>query len=250
MKLLPYILLAVGVGLAGAFGARNGPTHSQYRTANWHVQALDLDKEAEDYQEQVEALQEAKILVGDVEAGHGQALQIRDDIGLPAPEKRLMEWLQTGGVGFGFGIGLVLIGAVMARRQIQAEQQGTGKTAAEVVDFLPTMLEIRRRVVDLQVQLADLPMDDDAPSIRDELDSITVMLSEPLVDARGRFMARHGIAKFATYFGPYSAAERNLARCWSGLADGHAVVARQACENALDALEQAESAWNEAEKAA
>ena len=36
-RLIPFLILAIGVGLAGAFGARNGDQHSAYRTANQAV---------------------------------------------------------------------------------------------------------------------------------------------------------------------------------------------------------------------
>ena len=43
-------------------------------------------------------------------------------------------------------------------------------------------------------------------------------------------------------------AERKLARCWSALTDGHAVVARQALVEAGEALVQAQDAWDRAER--
>ena len=98
----------------------------------------------------------------------------------------------------------------------------------------------------MKSDIAELPFDDDAAPVREALDRLQFEVITPLVDARGQLIARHGLAKFATYFGPFSGGERNLARCWSALTDGHAEVAREALVRADELFEQAEEAWGAA----
>ena len=69
----------------------------------------------------------------------------------------------------------------------------------------------------------------------------------PLVDARGQLIARHGLAAFAEYFGPFSAGERNLARVWSTVTDGHSEEARKALVSAKASFEQAAANWEQVE---
>ena len=109
------------------------------------------------------------------------------------------------------------------------------------------MAETRQRLEKVQEMIADLPMDADAASARVALDSLGADVLTPLVEGRGQLIARHGLAGFAEYFGPFSAGERNVNRAWSALTDGHSVVAREALVNALVAFEAAEKGYHEVE---
>lgn len=166
---------------------------------------------------------------------------------LPEPMTRLTQWLEAGGVGWFVGILMILAGAVMARQQLTAENTGQTPSSGNDVDFLANVQATRARLDVLASQLADLPMDDDAPAARTEIDAIFAELLEPIVDARGRFSARHGMAGFAGYFGSFAGGERNLSRTWSALTDGHAVEARASLERSRQAFAEAEAQWQAAE---
>ncbi len=195
-----------------------------------------------------------------VEAGHIEPVQTYQDrlveaeqakaaAPVPAPSTRIDQWARSGGPIWLLGVLLVGAGAIMARRQIAAENAGTGtgEGSSDKVDFARTLAAARERITALRTDLQSLPMDTDAPNARDELDKINLELLQPVVEQRGRFMARHGLAVFAEYFSPFAATERNLARAWSAITDGHSVVARDAIERALDSLSMADEAWKRAE---
>jgi len=167
----------------------------------------------------------------------------RDAIGLPGPQERLISWFQTGGLGWLVGVVLIIGGAVLARMQVAEDNAGTGTGSGGRVDFVATMAETRSRLSALQEMIADLPMDAPANKARLAIDSLGDDVLNPLVEGRGQLIARHGLAGFAEYFGPFSAGERNVNRCWSALTDGHSVVAREALENAVAAFESAEKQY-------
>ena len=145
------------------------------------------------------------------------------------------------------GSALILVGAVIARQQIAQEQRGEGGSS-ERVDFPATVKKALEVVETLEGQLADLKMDTDAPAAREAIDSLMDNDIGPLVDQRGQLIARHGLATFAEYFGPFSGGERNLARTWSAITDGHAEEARNSVAAARNAFEQALSLWEVAER--
>jgi hypothetical protein len=218
-RAMPMALLLIGLVLAGAFGARNGDTHTAYRTA------------------------EGAVALAEEGPTRERAVAARDAIGLPQPGARIVEWFRAGGLGFFVGVLMIGVGAVLARRQLAAENSGEGGAAGRA-DFAAVVASVRSEISRLQGEIAELPFDDDAAPVREALDQLQFEVITPLVDARGQLIARHGLAKFATYFGPFSGGERNLSRCWSALTDGHAEVARDALVRADALFTQAEDAWN------
>ena len=129
-RLLPYLLLLVGISMAAAFGARNGDTHNRYRAATWYADVLqseeeDLAKQGIEYAQT--SLDEAR----------GDAKSEQDAIGLPAPTKRLTEWWTAGGFGWLVGVLLIIAGAGLARRQATADSVGDSSEGGSAnVDFL------------------------------------------------------------------------------------------------------------------
>ena len=240
-RLLPYLLLLVGISMAAAFGARNGDTHNRYRAATWYADVLqseeeDLAKQGIEYAQT--SLDEAR----------GDAKSEQDAIGLPAPTKRLTEWWTAGGFGWLVGVLLIIAGAGLARRQATADSVGDSSEGGSAnVDFLESVRAAQGRLEVLAASIAELGMDVDAPEAREEIDKIVAELLLPVVDARGRYVARHGLAVFAEYFGLFAAGERNLARCWSALTDGHSEVARVALVRSREAFAGAEEAWVKAD---
>ena len=221
-KLLPLLILGIGVVISAAFGARLGDHHSEYRVAQAAVDAAEGD------------------------GPRAAAVEARDAIGLPTPAARLGAWFAEGGMGWLFGSGLILIGAVIARRQLADDQQSSDGAAGEA-DFPGTVNKALAVVVELEAMLADLAMDTDSPKARDAIDKLVDEELGPLVEARGQLIARHGLATFAEYFGAFSGGERNLARVWSAITDGHAVEARRSLGAAKASFEQSLSLWDAAD---
>lgn len=212
-RFVPMVLLFLGCGLAASFGARNGDEHAAHRVALWEAS----------------------------ETGSEVA------VALPGPMARLVGWLQVGGVGFGAGVVLIGAGAMMARRQLAASSRGEGDSAAALVDFESTVEEILAEIDAMTVELDAVEMEDTAPELRERLDLLAEQKIGPLVDGRGQLVARHGIGPFAEYFGLFSGGERNLARVWSALTDGHAVVAQQSIVTARVGFAEALDAYRAAE---
>ena len=215
LKILAYLLLLVGLCVASAAGARNGEQHVEYRQALWTASETGVEPQ----------------------------------VSLPAPMERLAQWWQVGGVGWVLGLGMITGGALLARRIEKQENTGEGDEGDQgAVDFLANIQQTRARLDKVAEQIAELAMDDDVPLVREEIDSINDTLLHPIVEARGRFMARHGVGVFASYFGSFSGGERNLSRTWSALTDGHAVEARASLERARAAFAEAEAEWIKADE--
>ena len=153
-----------------------------------------------------------------------------------------------GGLGWLLGVVLIVVGALVARRQI-AEQQAGGGADTVAADFPGTVRKALEVVDEVDGLIAGLEMEDDGPEAREKIDDLVAMHLGPLVDARGQLIARHGLAAFAMYFGPFSGGERNLARTWSALTDGHAPEARSSLQAARQSFEEALGQW-EAQQAA
>ncbi len=225
-RALPMLVMMIGLGMAAAFGARNGESQIAYRHAGWTVSHPEAVEGGEPRRPAKSVLRK----------------------GAPAPKVRISEWFSVGGIGWGFGILLILGGALAARRQLAEEMSG-GEGSSGLADFPGTLAEIRARIEPLGAELADLAMDETAPAAREALDALRMELIEPLVDARGQMIARHGIAAFAEYFGPFSSGERQLNRVWSALTDGHPPTAREALADAQQSFGLAAEAWARAEEA-
>lgn len=268
MRIAAWILLIVGVGLAGAGGAQMGSGLASVRAyeapadmlgqasgalqAAFAEQAVAMDglraeqKDAEEAvsaanaavkaaRDRIEGLREAGLWQGSFTQA---VLDTRSAVPVgPTPQERLMQWLGAGGPPWGLGVLFVVVGALLERRAAaQASQRPDAATGA--VDYPRSISEILSALQGIQQAIAELDMD--APSVepRAEIDRVQDELITPLVEARAQLVARHGTSAFSVYFGAFSAGERNLARTWSALTDGHSVVARASLEQAIAAFEQ------------
>ncbi|MCB9682696.1 MAG: hypothetical protein H6733_14620 [Alphaproteobacteria bacterium] len=219
-RVLPLLILILGLGIAAASGARNGDRLVRYRQAAW----------SEDHAKSPKVKAKAQAYV--------------DDKGLPGPRLRLVQWFDESGLPFGIGVVLILVGAGLARRQHAAD--AADASGGRGVDMIGCLDQLDLALAELAGDLADLEMDTPADALRDRIDTLQAVVIEPVVAGRGQLVARHGVATFASYFSPFSAGERQLARVWSALADGHAVVAREALADARASFDEARAAWTAA----
>lgn len=278
MRVLAWMLLLVGTALAGLGGARLGAGLMSVRAAEApatmvasafaaqqaafarHAEALDAQRAG-----RPGAAEQVEQAVADIEAARERLAAYREagayDGSLPvalvrlqqqvpegpSPSERLAQWLGAGGPWWGIGVLCVGLGALLARRSSrQASREGSGPVGE--VDFPSAVREIREALDGIAAAIADLPMDAPSAEPRAEIDRVQDELITPLVEARGQLVARHGNATFAVYFGAFSAGERNLARSWSALTDGHTVVARASLDRARQAFGEALDAWERAER--
>ena len=282
--IMGLLLLVLGVGIAAASGSRNSDAITVNRQAQAKLAVAEsLEEAVEDGRKLNATLKEEGIDLATLTfEGHKKLLETDErmqamvkrnkeatkktqDWGMPAEEasvlvhlaerevsaaalpgasERVGEWFAVGGVGWLVGLVLIVCGALLARMQQAEDNAGSGAGATGRLDFEASIADARERIAAIRTLIADLAMDADAPKARDAIDRLTNEVLEPIVEARGQLISRHGLAGFAEYFGPYSAGERNVNRAWSALTDGHAVVARQALESADTAFASAEATFS------
>lgn len=168
---------------------------------------------------------------------------------LPGPGERLSNWFTLAGMPFIGGLVLIIIGAIIGRRAVQAELQGTGSGASDSqIDFDAAIKDIAVRVRNLADETGEEPQTDAArrDAVRQLIEAIQQQGIDPVVEARHRLQNQLGLAGFADVFSPFSAGERRLNRAWSALADHHWPEARDSIgvaaaqmDAAVAALEQA-----------
>lgn len=209
MKVLAYSLLIGGVALAGAGGARMGDGLTQVRQAEFAASLQDGDQ----------APSEA--------------------VSSPKPMERWWQWMDRGGWTWGAGVGLVVVGAGLARRSSTSGPSASlGGTASEL-DLKGTIAALTSLIDELQARLSDTPLDADCREERDDIDRAFEKYISPVIDARQRLSDRFGATKYSVIIGHFAAGERNLARSWSALTDGRADVAREALKKSRNAFEEA-----------
>lgn len=164
------------------------------------------------------------------------------ELGPLGPSARLSAWWAAAGPGWALGVGLVALGALLARRGMVAAQSATSSLQTE--DFPTAVAGLLAELAPLRLRLARATGDDTAPEVREALDRLQDERIRPLVEARGALIHQHGVGAFSEYFGPFSAAERQLNRAWSALTDGQPGHADAALASAGTSFEQALRAWD------
>ena len=256
MRTAGLLLLAVGVGLAAAFGARlSAPAAAEVQAKGRaallgqaaeaararYCQALPdpkLDTSA------CPASKEAKPSAeGPAPAGlsaelaklrqqwvrrHAEAARAGKEaaaITTPSPQVRLSAWFAAGGVFFLLGLVVIVTGAVLVVRAERAGgQQGEGDAGDAAAGSAPAQLSEALVTLEREVDALIEQAQGDAPdweAIKQALERLRYDHIEPVVEARDRYQRQLGMERFAMAFGPFSSAERMLYRAWSALVDGY-----------------------------
>lgn len=193
------------------------------------------------------ALRESGTFSGELQAAAAAArAQARP---VPPPAERFLGWLRAGGLPWGLGVVLIGAGAWLERRERAKATASASADQGSAADFLGAVDQAVALLADLDPTLDSLPLDGPSVEIRTRIDALQDEVLTPLVNARGQLIARHGLTTFAVYFGEFSAGERNLARVWSALTDGHTPTALEALHASRESFEQARRAYVEAEAA-
>lgn len=258
MKMLSTALIVFGLGLAAAYGARNSDSIVERQEALGEARLLSeassrsltryckelaragkelapgcpetlpaettpVEGEAAD----LEALSAAWKLSAS-KAGEAAHRAAKYDI-VESPGHRFSNWLQQAGAPFMLGIILLIVGAVLARKEARAEALGetdkTYKGARDkaAVDFGELLQGLNDDLADANARVAKIaePNDQDFDELRYLIKNLQYDKFEPLIESRVRVEARFGVAGFAAIFGPLSAGERQMNRAWSALVDRH-----------------------------
>jgi hypothetical protein len=149
---------------------------------------------------------------------------IREASGTQGPAERLSGWLSAGGAGFGLGLLLLVVGAVMCRRAPGLEAADLESGEDGPVDFGVLLSEVAEAIGSLHADMVAQP----APTVDDLEGFFKLRLEEVQKDAMARLCAsgprvtaRHGLEGMAALFSPLSAAERKLNRAWAAMVDRH-----------------------------
>jgi hypothetical protein len=168
------------------------------------------------------------------------------------PGTRVSEWFSVGGLFFMLGLGLIVIGSLIARQAAKAkaiaEPAAGGLKSKAPQDFGAMLADLLKSVEDLAKEAAAEtdPSDERFEAVRLAIEALQFDKVEPLIESRGRVQARHGMAVFAAIYSPLSGGERNLNRAWSALVDEHWPEATSALGVAAHQFKSAQEELNQA----
>jgi hypothetical protein len=280
MKNIGLVLLTLGVGLCGAFGARNSEgihnhttitgaaaMHESAAAAAYEAYCTDGEDEplpASDMCGNEDAVQDrafyeiaqsaAHTLEGYIVAGREgwiTALQGKVDSAeaaaalgaLPAPEIRFKQWAGANGLPVGFGILLVIGGSLLARRGAKEALEGPSESGGPI-DFGVVLGEAAAAAEALADEMSakSQPTPEDFEMVKLAITKIKDDQFERLIEARFAVQTRHGLEIYAQIFGPLSGAERFLNRAWAAATDGHWPETRASVERAVEQAHTAHKA--------
>lgn len=278
MKHIALLLVIVGLSLAAAYGARNEDTlkrgsevgksvdmhaghiaeaHEAYCVAQIETATGPYDgcTNGEEGSEPVaDSPPNVTALPADVLAARAAWMNAvaaaeainAEQSNLPAPApagERIGGWFGTGGTGFLIGLALLIVGVVLARIAFKAEAKSDRPGTDGAIDFGAMLRKLHSDVAALAAEMAAGASGEAGyESVRVRIEQLQVEAIEPLVEARTRVQARHGLAAFASIYEPLAAGERKLNRAWSALVDMHWPEAMASVQAADRALERAEKA--------
>lgn len=275
MKTLSTAMIVLGLGLAAAFGARNADNIVERQEALGEARLLSEASARALTLYCKELTRQKKPLVpgcpkaaegegaegassGDLEAlaaawkkssemaGKAANRAAQYDV-VESPKNRLMDWLQEAGAPFGLGLILLVVGAILARKEAKkaalGESEKTYKGARDkaAVDFGSLLEELRDDLGEASARAAkvETPDDHDFDELRYLIKNLQYDKFEPLIESRVRVEARFGVAGFAAIFGPLSASERQLNRAWSALVDRHWPEAADSLSRSTSSIQEA-----------
>ncbi|MDA0979267.1 MAG: hypothetical protein O3B72_11955 [Proteobacteria bacterium] len=201
----PLLILAIGIALAAAGGARLGK--------------LDF------------AMTLAK---GQQQLGQQNIEQPPTRSEPVDPDLRLQNWIDVSGGLFGIGMLLIITGSVMARRR-----QSTLREEASNVDA-PDDLPAALRQMASDIRLLGEALSAESPdmaAIRTHIEEVQMIRLDPILASRQSLEQQFGLAGFAELVGPLSSVERFLNRTWTVLVDHHLDEARKSIAMASDSMD-------------
>lgn len=148
--------------------------------------------------------------------------QLRLDDGVQGPGERLTGWASAGGLGFGIGWLLMLVGGWICRGAASAPVN-RGADGAQAVDFGCLLDDVHASIAALAEDMAAhaQPTTDDADACKGRLHAIQSDSLARLCGSGRGVQAQYGLEGMAMVFSPLSASERKLNRAWAALVDRH-----------------------------
>jgi len=225
-RIIGLILLSVGTGLAAVFGAwlpgSERDDHRARMAAAAHTaMAAEVKKQqnlsttAADAPTQQRLARLAALPAPAAPTGpDGAALSP------PIGAEGISLWAEEAGLPFGFGILLVIIGVVLARRGMRDDAEAaSAESAKRGAAPGPLLAQLVEELTLLRDTYAgDSP---DLVAVRADVERVQQSIVNPLVDGRDQISQAFGVGPYADVFVPFSAAERQLNRLWSACVDGY-----------------------------
>ena len=165
------------------------------------------------------------------------------------PGARLSGWFASSGLGFLVGLVFVVVGSFLCRK---AHAEGVSAPAGEgddgPVDFGVLLDGIISGVRQIQVDMKALeaPTTADLDSIKERLEDIQKGDMARICAAGPQVQQRYGLSAMASIFSPLSGAERRLNRMWACLVDRHWPEAMASIDGAVENLDSAQRAVQDA----
>jgi hypothetical protein len=168
-------------------------------------------------------------------------------IGTQGPRSRLSGWFKAGGAGFGLGLGFLVAGAWICRKEASVYLDDEGDDSPGVVDFGTLLVEVSEAAAALRDGMAatEAPTEADADRFKAMLEDIQKDALARLCASGPRVQARYGLQGMAALFSPLSGAERRLNRTWAALVDRHWPEALDSVTGAVANLDETREALSE-----
>ena len=157
-----------------------------------------------------------------------------------SPGERLSSWFAISGIPFVFGLFLVVAGALISRRAIaSSEPEGAGDSEGRPIDFGVMLGELVEELNTMATEAGEEVSPEALETTKTEIERLRRERVERLVGARISVERRHGLACYASIFGPFSRGERQLNRAWAAIVDNHGPEAAASIARASQAFAEA-----------
>ncbi len=244
MRYIGLLLLILGTGVAGIYGAQlAGHGDDQ-------VTALRQHEAHGKMAERLAALHEAGKLPEDSQllAMPAPSTPIGsggDNLQTPRGTTALSDWSNRAGLPFAGGILLIIIGVMLSRAAIRSDDKpakSSGETTTAIADIEALVAGLRKDTAAVCETHGQQPPTE-LLTPRAAVERIQHTWCEPLVERRQALINRFGMAGYAEIFVAFSACERNLNRAWSTLVDGYVDETGPSLQRAAKAAEDTWTAW-------
>ena len=256
-KVSSLVMIIVGIGLCGFFGAQlPSPTFKQtthQMAQDWTAKKVqDLEKNA------TAAHQKASLNLSSIHEFQNQQ-HLQSKALQQTPFERLQVWFTERGLWFAIGLFLILGGSLWSRKiakdhlmaQMDSADSESGDPHLGAVDFGALLIETHQKLNQIKDELTAMT-EYDADSCQNHLKTIESLQKDQitrLISAKDQVLLRLGINTFTDIFGSFSQGERRLNRCWSALVDCHLEEAQKSISGASDSFSQALDALDDSSQA-
>lgn len=141
--------------------------------------------------------------------------------------------------GFLLALAAMVLGIVLKRSAPKDAREPSSSESAAATPSRISPKQLLTRIAESVNRLVENEQSLDVADLQPELDGLLEGDVADFVRGRDALRSSLGTSAFAEIFGPFSSAERKLARAWSAAVDDHIDEARSSLRDALPHLDQA-----------